>query len=72
MATYIDWMTVCCAISVTGLPALSVPAGFTRQGLPVGLQIVTGPHDDLFLLQLAHEFEQATLHHQRRPELALT
>ena len=70
MATYIDWMTICCAISVTGMPALSVPAGFTAAGLPVGLQIVTGPHDDLRLLQLAHEFEQATLCHQRRPEVA--
>jgi amidase len=69
METYIDWMTVCCAISVTGLPALSVPAGFTRGGLPVGLQMVGGPHDDLGLLQLAHEFEQATHYHKRRPEL---
>lgn len=65
--TYIDWMSVCCMISVTGLPALSVPAGFTATGLPVGLQIVTGPHDDFGALQLAHEFEQATLHHRRRP-----
>jgi len=67
MATYIDWMTVCCAVSVTGLPALSVPAGFTPAGLPVGLQIVGGPHDDLGVLQLAHAFEQATQHHLRRP-----
>ncbi len=71
MDTYIDWMTICCAISVTGLPAVSVPAGFTSRGLPVGLQIVTGPQDDLGLLQLAHAFEQATLHHRRRPEIAL-
>lgn len=70
METYIDWMSVCCAISVTGLPALSLPAGFTAAGLPVGLQIVAGPHDDLGLLQIAHEFEQATQHHRRRPELA--
>jgi amidase len=69
MADYLEWMTVCCAISVTGLPAISVPAGFSRGGLPVGVQIVGGPHDDLGLLQLAHEFEQATLHHRRRPEL---
>jgi amidase len=67
MTTYIDWMSICCAISVTGLPALSVPAGFTSGGLPVGLQIVTGPHDDIGGLQLAHEYEQATLHHLRRP-----
>ncbi len=67
MDTYIDWMTICCAVSVTGLPAISVPAGFTPEGLPAGVQIVTGPHDDLGLLQLAHEFEQATLHYRRRP-----
>lgn len=69
MHDYIEWMTVCCAISVTGLPAISVPAGFTAGGLPVGLQIVAGPHDDLGLLQIAHEFEQATLLHQRQPLL---
>jgi len=68
MTTYIDWMTICCAISITGMPALSVPAGFTAGGLPVGVQIVTGPHDDLGLLQFAHEFEQATLHHRRHPQ----
>lgn len=67
MATYIDWMTICCAISITGLPALSVPAGFTASGLPVGLQIVAGPHEDLRLLQIAHGFEQATQHHRRLP-----
>ncbi|MFW6094118.1 MAG: amidase [Pseudomonadota bacterium] len=71
MPTYIDWMTVCCAISVTGLPALSVPAGFTAAGLPVGLQMVGGPHDDLGVLQLAHEFEQVTLHARRHPDLVL-
>jgi amidase len=71
MSTYIDWMTVCCAISVTGLPAISVPAGFTAAGLPVGVQMVGGPHDDLGLLQLAHELEQATLHHRRHPDIAL-
>jgi amidase len=70
MATSIDRMAVCCVISVTGLPALSVPAGFTSTGLPVGLQIVAGPHDDLGLLQIAHEFEQATLHHRRHPPVA--
>jgi amidase len=70
MATYIDWMTVCCAISVTGFPALSVPAGFTRTGLPVGLQMVGGPMNDFGLLQMAFAYEQATGHHRRRPEIA--
>jgi amidase len=69
MPTYIDWMTVCCAITVTALPALSVPAGFTGGKLPVGLQIVGKPRGDLALLKLAHAFEQATGHHRQKPPL---
>jgi amidase len=69
MGTYIDWMTICCAISITGLPAISVPCGFTGDGLPVGLQIVGRPRGDLNLLRIAHAFEQATLHHTRRPSI---
>ncbi len=70
MATYIDWMTLCCAISVTGLPAISVPAGFTASGLPVGLQIVGKPRGDFELLQIAHAFETATQHGATRPAVA--
>ena len=40
METYVDWMRSCYFISMTALPAISVPAGFTPEGLPVGLQIV--------------------------------
>lgn len=40
---YYDWYTICFVISLTANPAMSVPCGFTRQGLPVGLQII-GPH----------------------------
>jgi len=69
MESYIDWMTICCAITVTGLPAISVPAGFTPQGLPVGVQIVGKPRGDLDLLRLAHCFEQATTHYQQRPDV---
>lgn len=65
--TYIDWMGLCYAITVTGCPALSVPCGFTPDGLPVGLQIVGRPHADVAVLQLAHAFEQATRFYQRRP-----
>ncbi len=72
METYIDWMTVCCAISVTGLPAISVPGGFTDEGLPIGLQIVGKPRGEFELLKLAHAFEQATGHHRRRPDLSIT
>jgi len=68
MATYIDWMTICCVISVTGLPAISVPAGFTASGLPVGLQIVGRPRGDFELLQIAQAFEAATHYGETRPE----
>jgi amidase len=59
MDTYIDWMKSCYYISVTGHPAISVPAGFTGDGLPVGLQIVGRHRDDWGVLQMAHAFEQA-------------
>jgi amidase len=45
---------------VTGHPALSVPAGFTAEGLPVGVQIVGRHQDDRGVLELAYAFEQAT------------
>jgi amidase len=67
LATYIDWMKSCYWISVTGLPALSVPAGFSQGGLPVGLQIVGRPQDDLGVLQLAYGFQQVTEFWRRRP-----
>jgi amidase len=50
-------------------PAISVPAGFTSNGLPVGLQIVGRHRDDWSVLQIAHAFEQATRHGKRRPAL---
>ncbi len=59
MSTYIDWMKSCYYITITGLPAISVPCGLTEDGLPVGLQIVARHHDDWGLLQIAHAFEQA-------------
>ena len=67
MATYLDWMKSCYYISVTGHPAISVPCGFTPEGLPVGVQIVGRHHDDFGVLQLAHAFEQATGFWKRRP-----
>jgi amidase len=59
METYIDWMQSCYFISVVSNPAISVPCGFTDEGLPVGLQIVGRHQDDWGLLQIAHAFEQA-------------
>jgi amidase len=65
METYIDWMKSCYFISVLGNPAISVPAGFTPQGLPVGLQIVGRHRDDWGVLQIAHAFEEASLPRRR-------
>ncbi|HAB10662.1 MAG TPA: amidase, partial [Planctomycetaceae bacterium] len=67
METYIDWMMSCYFITVTGLPALSLPLGFTDEGLPVGLQIVGRHQDDFGVLQLAYAIQQANGSWQRRP-----
>ena len=69
MATYIDWMAVCCAITVISAPAISVPGGFTPDGLPVGLQIVSASGQDLKVLKVARLFEQATGHGKVRPPI---
>ena len=55
-------------ISTTCRPAMSVPAGFTPEGLPVGIQIVGRHRDDLGVLRLGYAFEQATQVGQRRPD----
>ncbi len=60
MPTYLDWMESCWSITVLGGPAISVPCGFTDDGLPIGLQIVGRPGDDGGVLRLAHAFERAT------------
>ncbi|GIW95640.1 MAG: amidase [Pirellulaceae bacterium] len=70
MGSYLDWMKSCYWISATGLPAISVPAGFSSEGLPVGLQIVGPPLGDFAVLQLAYFFQQATEYWRRRPSLA--
>jgi len=64
---YIDWMKSCWYISATGNPAASVPAGFTQEGLPVGVQIVGRNKEDFSVLQMAHAFEQATGFGGKRP-----
>jgi amidase len=69
-ASYIDWMKSCWYISAAGNPAASVPAGFTPEGLPVGVQIVGRAKEDFGVLQLAYAFEQATGFGKRHPAIA--
>jgi len=70
MKSYIDWMRSCYFITMTALPAISVPAGFTPEGLPVGVQIVGRHHDDWGVLQIAHAFEQVNGLKNRFPAVA--
>ena len=69
MTTYIDWMRSCWYITFMSNPAISMPAGFTSSGLPVGIQIVGRHNGDWSLLQLAHAFEQETRYGRKRPAL---
>ena len=70
METYIDWMRSCYYITATGQPAISVPCGFTDEGLPVGVQIVGRHQREFSVLQLAYAFQQATGFWKQRPEVA--
>ncbi len=69
MENYLEWMRAVTLISATGCPAISVPGGFSMDGLPIGVQIVAAPGRDVELLRVAHAFEAATGHAQRHPDL---
>ena len=56
-----------CPFNITGQPALSVPCGFTKTGLPLALQIVGKPFDEATVLQIGHAYETQTDWHTRRP-----
>jgi aspartyl-tRNA(Asn)/glutamyl-tRNA(Gln) amidotransferase subunit A len=57
-------------INYLGLPSLSIPAGFTTSGLPVGMQIVGRPFDEAMLIRIGAGFQRATDFHQRIPALS--
>jgi len=67
MTTYIEWMRVCTDVTVMNCPAISIPAGFTPDGLPIGLQIVGPPRADRAVLEIAKQFETATNVAAQRP-----
>jgi amidase len=67
MDTYHRWMEVVVPVTMSGCPALNVPAGFNAAGLPMGVQLIGRPHDELGCLQLAFAHEQATGWVNRRP-----
>jgi amidase len=67
--TYLDWMAASYLLTPLGVPAISVPAGFTPDGLPIGLQVVTRARTDSTLLGIAAAFEAATGHGRCAPLL---
>jgi len=56
------------SVNLAGLPGMSIPAGFDAQGLPIGLQIVGQYFDEARLLNVAHQYQQATDWHKRAPK----
>src|SRR5690625_2512304 len=62
-----DMLTV--PVNLAGLPALSVPSGFTEAGLPLGLQIIGKHFDEATIYRTAYAYEQATNHHKKRPTI---
>ena len=56
--TYIDWFSITFALTMTSCPVISIPCGFTKQGLPVGIQIMGKPRGEAALLNAAHHLEQ--------------
>jgi amidase len=58
LTSYIDWMFLTFVITLTGCPAVSLPCGLSREGLPIGLQLVGRPHGDAELVGFAKAVEQ--------------
>jgi aspartyl-tRNA(Asn)/glutamyl-tRNA(Gln) amidotransferase subunit A len=68
LAMYLsDVYTLC--VNLAGIPGISIPCGLSKEGLPIGLQLLGGHFQEKTLLKTAHHFEQATEHHRARPEL---
>jgi Asp-tRNA(Asn)/Glu-tRNA(Gln) amidotransferase A subunit family amidase len=67
MTNYTDWFLLTYAISITGLPAISIPCGWTGEGFPVGLQIVGRRLAEMTVLRAAAAFEALAPWHDKKP-----
>ncbi|GGA75521.1 Asp-tRNA(Asn)/Glu-tRNA(Gln) amidotransferase subunit GatA [Ornithinibacillus halotolerans] len=56
-------------VNLAGVPGISIPCGFSSEGLPIGLQIIGKHFDESTVYRTAHAFEQATDHHKKRPQI---
>ncbi|MFD1416651.1 Asp-tRNA(Asn)/Glu-tRNA(Gln) amidotransferase subunit GatA [Oceanobacillus jeddahense] len=56
-------------VNLAGVPGISIPCGFSEEGLPIGLQVIGNYFDESTVYRAAHAFEQATEHHTKRPQL---
>ena len=57
------------SVNLAGIPAISIPCGFTKEGMPVGLQIMAKAFNEEMLFRVAHTFEQNTDWHKLKPRL---
>ncbi|QBE49303.1 amidase [Leucobacter triazinivorans] len=71
MGDYLDWMRSVCVVSGMSVPALSAPAGFSKSGLPVGIQLVAPQGADALLLRAAYAYEERTRWSRMHPRLGI-
>jgi amidase len=70
LSKIIDWINPCPPFNATGQPAIAIPTGFTDSGLPIGVQLVGKPADEVTILQLAYQLEQIKQWQKLYPQLA--
>ena len=69
MDTYHRWMEVVIPVSLVGVPSLNIPAGFSAEGLPMGLQVIGARHSDAKLLRIGQRWHEANDFAARKPDL---